>query len=111
MNLLDFSQLPGGDLIQQGIIDSQANRQTIFSCLVQIGFPTLSKMQILPCEIQQSKQEDAELILYRILKSEVGDAYSRYNALMRKLISFERAITSIRVHPRSLVPRSPAVPK
>jgi hypothetical protein len=93
MNLLDFNQFPGGDLIKQGIIDCQEDRQTIFSCLIQIGFPTLSKMQILPREIQQSNQEDAELILYRILKSEVGDAYSRYNALMRELLSFERAIS------------------
>jgi len=92
MNFLDLDQYPGGDLIQQGIIDSQANRQTIFSCLIQIGFPTLSKMNLLPPEIQLLTQEDAELTLYRILRSETGDAYSRYNALMRRLISFERAI-------------------
>ena len=94
INYLDLDQYPGGDLIKQGILDSQANRQTIFSCLIQIGFPTLTKMNLLPSEIQLLTQEDAELTLYRILRSETGDAYSRYNALVRRLISFERAISS-----------------
>lgn len=93
MRTIDLEQYPGGDLIKQGILDSQENRKTIFSCLIQIAFPTLSKMNILPSEIQLLNQEDAELTLYRILKSETGDAYSRYNALIRQLISFERAIT------------------
>lgn len=33
-----------------------------------------------------------ELQLYRLLKLEGGDAYSRYNALVRELVSFENAL-------------------
>jgi hypothetical protein len=35
---------------------------------------------------------DAELELYRMLRQTGGDAYSRYNALLRQLVSFERAL-------------------
>ena len=35
---------------------------------------------------------DAELQLYRLLREEDGDAYSRYNALVRELVSFRQAL-------------------
>lgn len=34
----------------------------------------------------------AELDLYELLGQEEGDPYSRYNALLRELVSFERAL-------------------
>jgi hypothetical protein len=37
-------------------------------------------------------QEEVELQLYRLLRREGGDAYSRYNALIRELVSFESAL-------------------
>ena len=33
-----------------------------------------------------------ELELYDLLKLEPGDAYSRYNAMVRELVSFENAL-------------------
>ena len=35
---------------------------------------------------------EPELQLYRLLRLEGGDAYSRYNALLRELVSFESAL-------------------
>jgi hypothetical protein len=35
---------------------------------------------------------EPELQLYDLLKREGGDAYSRYNALVRELVSFENAL-------------------
>ena len=35
---------------------------------------------------------EPELQLYELLKREGGDAYSRYNALVRELVSFENAL-------------------
>jgi hypothetical protein len=35
---------------------------------------------------------EAELKLYGLLKQEGGDPYSRYNALLRELVSFENAL-------------------
>jgi len=36
--------------------------------------------------------EEAELVLYRLLRAEGGDSYSRYNSLLRELVSFEQAL-------------------
>ena len=35
---------------------------------------------------------EPELTLYRLLQAEEGDAFSRYNALVRRLVSLERAL-------------------
>ncbi|MCX6930149.1 MAG: hypothetical protein NT154_44095 [Verrucomicrobia bacterium] len=35
---------------------------------------------------------EPERQLYRLLRQEGGDAYSRYNALIRELVSFEQAL-------------------
>jgi hypothetical protein len=35
---------------------------------------------------------EPEQQLYRLLRREGGDAYSRYNALIRELVSFEQAL-------------------
>jgi hypothetical protein len=35
---------------------------------------------------------EPERQLYRLLREEGGDAYSRYNALIRELVSFEQAL-------------------
>ncbi len=43
-------------------------------------------------ESDASAVPDAELQLYRLLRQEGGDAYSRYNALLRELVSFEQAL-------------------
>jgi hypothetical protein len=38
------------------------------------------------------ESDEAELELYDLLMREGGDAYSRYNALLRELVSFENAL-------------------
>ena len=58
--------LPGADLVREGLADVAAGRRTIPACLIAIGSPRL----------QQAG----------------GDAYSRYNALLRELSSFESAL-------------------
>ena len=40
--------------------------------------------------------EHPELALYECLCREGGDAYSRYNAYIRRLVSFERALDATR---------------
>ena len=45
----------------------------------------------MPQEMPASFSEP-ELQLYDLLKREGGDAYSRYNALVRELVSFENAL-------------------
>lgn len=80
--------LPGGDLISAGLRDVNEGRETIPSLLVSIGASRLRRAGIMvphPFASPESR-------LYELLREEVSDgAHSRYNALIRRLVSFERA--------------------
>lgn len=82
--------LPGADLVREGLADVTAGRRTIAACLIAIGSPRLRQAGLIPTGALLLA--DAELQLYRFLLQTGGDAYSRYNALLRELISFETAL-------------------
>jgi hypothetical protein len=87
---MDLEKLPGGDLIREGLDDIGAGRITIASLLVAIGAQRMRRagLQVPPVEI-----DEPEMRLYEILAAEDSDAaHSRYNALIRQLVSFERAL-------------------
>lgn len=83
----NMQALPGGDLIERGIADLNAGRETTEALLVSIGASRLRSVGIglhSPIEFPEHK-------LYLLLARETGDAaHSAYNALIRRLISFER---------------------
>lgn len=85
------SGLPGEQLVRQGLADFQDGICTIPACLVRIARPRLSRAGLMPQSVPGQFSE-SELQLYGLLKLERGDAYSRYNALMRELVSFENAL-------------------
>jgi len=80
--------LPGEDLVKQGIADLGSGEETIASLLVSIGHPRLKLLGLqMPTPFK-----NAELRLYnRLAKEDSDSAHSRYNALIRRLVSFERA--------------------
>ncbi len=86
-----FAHLPGAALIQQGLTDVQAGRRTPAAWLVQIGSQRLARAG-LPLLPEKEDGAHAEVQLYRLLRSQGGDAYSRYNSLLRELVSFEQAL-------------------
>ncbi len=80
---------PGEDIIKEGIADLEAGRETIASLLVLIGAPRLRRSGF---TVPFSAIASPEHRLYELLKSENPDAaHSQYNALIRRLVSFERA--------------------
>jgi len=83
--------LPGEILVRQGLVDFQAGRCTIPACLVTMASPRLVGAGGLP-PIDAGRISEPELQLYRLLRQQGGDAYSRYNALLRELVSFEQAL-------------------
>jgi hypothetical protein len=83
--------LPGETLVREGLADCQAGRCTIAACLIAIARPRLAGAGLLPTAVAMGMME-LELQLYRLLRGQSGDAYSRYNALMRELVSFEYAL-------------------
>ena len=81
--------LPGEALVRRGLADVAEGRCTIEACLVQIARPRLSACGWLP---PFPVMAQPELALYRLLKARPGDAYTRYNALLGELVSFEMAL-------------------
>jgi hypothetical protein len=86
-----ISGLPGEALVRQGLADLQSGRRTAPACLVSIARTRFCDAGLLR-DTDDSRQPEPELQLYRLLLREGGDAYSRYNALLREPISFEQAL-------------------
>lgn len=80
--------LPGEDLIQAGLRDLARGEESVAALLVSIGAPRLSRLGItLPRRFPSPEHR-----LYALLaQMDPDSAHSRYNALIRRLISFERS--------------------
>ena len=86
--------LPANDLITAGIRDLQERQETIAALLVSIGAP---KLRSLGLSVPEDLPENPEHRLYDLLAADNSDsAHSRYNSLIRKLVSFERATPCVR---------------
>ena len=85
--------LPGSDLIAAGLEDLSRGVPSIPALLVSIGAPRLRRLGYqLPNPIL-----DPEPRLYDLLRQADPDAaHSRYNALVRRLVSFERAAECVK---------------
>jgi hypothetical protein len=81
--------LPGAELIEAGLADLRENRETVEALLVAIGSPRLRRLGL---DLPASLPENPEHRLYELLARDDSDsAHSRYNAFIRRLVSFERA--------------------
>lgn len=81
---------PGEEIIKDGINDPLNGRESLNALLVSIGAPRLRRAGI---EVPDSTIDDPEHRLYFKLQDLHGDAaHSKYNSLIRRLVSFERSI-------------------
>ncbi|HLU48258.1 MAG TPA: hypothetical protein VK116_09245 [Planctomycetota bacterium] len=84
--------LPGWDLIEKGLDDLGARRETIEAFLVSMAPERLRALGL----SVRAPFEDPELRLYRLLDEVHGDgAHSKYNAYRRQLASFLRAAACV----------------
>lgn len=80
---------PGEDIVARGLADLAAVKETVESLLVSIGAPRLRRQGF---PIPRKTFDTPERRLYEMLRAADPDsAHSRYNALIRRLVSFERA--------------------
>lgn len=85
--------LPGADLIQRGVSDLRMGHESVEALLVSIGAPRLRSVGI---DVGEEIAEP-EHRLYLLLARQRGNAaHSAYNALIRRLVSFERAAACAR---------------
>jgi hypothetical protein len=88
--------LPGADLVERGLADLASGLVSVEGLLVSIGAPRLRGLGI----VVERTVENPERRLYDLLAATDPDsAHSRYNALIRRLVSFERAMEC--VNPRT----------
>lgn len=81
--------LPGADLIEAGLKDLARSVESVPALLVAIGAPRLRQLGMAIPETPR----DPEHRLYALLARDDPDsAHSRYNALIRRLVSYERAL-------------------
>lgn len=80
--------MPGHDLVLRGIADLAHGEESREALLVSIGAERLSRVGFtLAAPLSRPEHR-----LYESLAAEDSDsAHSRYNALVRRLVSFERA--------------------
>lgn len=81
--------LPGEDLVDAGIRDLARGAESVESLLVSLAAPRLNTLGIhVPNPLA-----DPEVRLYRLLSAMHGDAaHGRYNALVRRMVSYQRAV-------------------
>jgi hypothetical protein len=89
---VEFEHLPGGDLVAKGLEDVARSRETVEALLVSIAAPRLRALGL----TVGRPLVDPEHRLYALLAREDPDsAHSRYNALLRRLTSFESALECV----------------
>lgn len=80
--------LPGEEIVRAGLDDLARGSESVEALLVSIGAPRLEGLGIRVA----APLPDPEHRLYALLAQEDSDAaHSRYNALVARLVSFERA--------------------
>lgn len=86
--------LPGAELIDKGLADLARSEETIESLLVSIGSP---KLRSLGVDVAHPAFADPEHRLYALLSRTHGNnAHGQYNAFVRRLVSYERALAHAR---------------
>jgi hypothetical protein len=86
---VETAGFPGADLIDAGLADLARRSESVPSLLVSIGAPRLRQLGL----HINAPWPEPEHRLYRLLAAAHGDAaHSQYNALLRRLVSFERAL-------------------
>ena len=90
---MQSSDLPGCDLVQAGLRDlAEGPRDTAEALLLAIGAPRLRRLGFDVPDLDSPERR-----LYELLAHDDPDsAHGRYNALVRRLVSFERAAECVK---------------
>jgi hypothetical protein len=87
-----FTDLPGGDIVEAGLADLRAGRQSESALAVTIAAPRLRRLGIDVPSQTGRPAAPPEHRLYNLLGQQPGGgAHSRYNALLARMASFASA--------------------
>ena len=83
--------LPGSDLVQEGLADLQKGKMSESALVLLIASPRLRGLGIRVPQIEQSQPFEHQL--YERLEERLGaGAHSHYNSLIRRIVSYARAL-------------------
>lgn len=86
----EWAHIPGADLIRKGLADLGRGEVSEESLLVEIS---ASKLRRLGFEVETLRRRLPEHELFeRLAAADPARAHSRYNALLRRLVSFHRTV-------------------
>ena len=85
---MDLQGLPGNDLVREGLFDLSRGEESVPALLVSIGAPRLRRIGLV---IPRVFPFPEHLLYERLAMTDPDSAHSRYNALIRRLVSFENA--------------------
>ena len=88
-----FERLPGAELILTGLRDLDAGIASAPALLVSIGAPRLAQLGVPIARVEPNPCYCFNALL---LQDGSDAAHGRYNALVRRLVSFERALACAR---------------
>lgn len=80
--------LPGEELIRDGIEDLRRGIESVPALLVSIGAPRLARLGV---QVPRPAAAPEHRLYQLLYEEEPATAHSRYNALIRRLVSYERA--------------------
>jgi hypothetical protein len=80
--------IPGADLIELGMADLRDARGTEAALLVSIGAPRLRQLGL---DVPSTVADPEHQLYAHLARRDPDSAHARYNALIRRLVSFERA--------------------
>ena len=85
---MEISGLPGAPLVEEGIADLARRTESVASLLVSIGAP---RLRLLGFDLSEPFSAPEERLYALLAREGIDSAHGRYNALVRTLVSFERA--------------------
>jgi hypothetical protein len=85
--------LPGADLIRAGLRDIAEGVDSIEALLVLVGAP---RMRRLGFDVPDTPDYPEDRLYAKLAAEDSDSAHGRYNALIRKLVSFERAAECVK---------------
>lgn len=80
--------LPGAELVREGLRDLESGVESVPALLVLIGAPRLRRLGF---DVPDSPDFPEDRLYAQLAAMHGDNAHSQYNALIRRLVSFERA--------------------
>ncbi len=86
---MELAPFPGGDLVETGLRDLSRGEETCEALLVSIGAPRLRRLGL---DVPRALASPEHRLYAMLESSDDASAHSRYNGLIRRLVSFEHAL-------------------